>query len=242
MFIINDIPHFKQNLDWECGLTCLKSIIIWSNSSKGEANNSNNGNDIDDTELSGMLNTQSIWSIDLSHVLKCYDIKHTFVTNSPFARDSHAQLSFYKDDWDEDSARVENLFRETMMNNPDNLSIISSPLPITAIIEHLRSLQPIILLVDSCCLCCSSCVKPSRSTFHYQSTNTTTNDNDDSIFMGHFIILIGFDDILDQIIYIDPSSNNDRCVMDVKDIDRARLKPGTDMDTIFIYKNDHQQD
>jgi len=244
IYVIDGIKHFKQRYEWDCGLACLKSIIWFINNSSNNEIINTTTTTIEDGELESILNTKSIWSIDLSNVLNFYDIKHRFTTNSPFVNDSHANLTFYQDDWQEDSTRVQNLFNETLKHNRDSLNIISSPrqLPITMIIDHIKLNQPIILLVDSCCLSCHSCHRHNNNNNNFSFSSLTlstdshnSSSNDDTIFMGHFIILIGFDESLDQIIYIDPSSKDDRCIMNSKDIDRARLKPGTDMDTIFIY-------
>ncbi|KAK5584459.1 hypothetical protein RB653_006070 [Dictyostelium firmibasis] len=246
--LIRNIESIHQRFEWDCGLCCIVSILRWL---KRIDNSCNKNENIEN--IYQILNTKSIWSIDLSNVFSELGVNHKYYTNTIGVKIDHREMQFYKDSWESDSLRVNNLFLKTMDLNPSNLHLVSSSnqLPIKYYIDHISKGLPIILLVDSCHLYCNICKISYKNNFNSNNRNwkemSVDNQNEnnskieDSIenedkddFCGHYIILVGYNYETKEIIYIDPSSNQRFCTITEKNIDNARMKSGTDLDSIFI--------
>lgn len=61
------------------------------------------------------------------------------------------------------------------------------------------------------------------------------NTDPDNIFIGHFVVLFGYDFIHDEFFYHDPSSRYEWCTIHSIILEMARKSCGTDEDIIFIY-------
>ncbi|CAO3650194.1 unnamed protein product [Cunninghamella echinulata] len=53
-------------------------------------------------------------------------------------------------------------------------------------------------------------------------------------YLGHFIVLIGYDPIQDMFIYRDPTINSNYCAIPASIFDKARQSEGTDHDCLVI--------
>ncbi|KAI9301008.1 hypothetical protein BJ944DRAFT_272117 [Cunninghamella echinulata] len=53
-------------------------------------------------------------------------------------------------------------------------------------------------------------------------------------YLGHFIVLIGYDPIQDMFIYRDPTINSNYCAIPAGIFDKARQSEGTDHDCLVI--------
>ncbi|EGC40294.1 hypothetical protein DICPUDRAFT_146833 [Dictyostelium purpureum] len=264
IILIDDIESIKQDSNWDCGVACISSVLKWSNKENYQFG-----------IINEIINTKSIWSIDLSNALTQLQVPHIYYTNSIGVRNDYSENKYYKDNWESDTLRVNQLFFKSLNTAPCNLVLIGSEkqLPIQQFIEHISKKLPIILLVDSNFLNCSKCntkndiYDDNNNNNHistklnsgdylneirdnvannendntnnidnnniYNKTNNTNKMNDDSFF-GHYIVLVGYNYETKEIIYIDPSSNQLYCTISEQDLDNARMKPGTDLDCIFI--------
>ena len=54
------------------------------------------------------------------------------------------------------------------------------------------------------------------------------------LFLGHYIILIGYEQLGDEFIYRDPSIRHRFCKIRTKDFELARSAKGTDDDCIVV--------
>jgi len=206
---ILDIPHHIQQYLWDCGLACVG--MLYSKIA---------GKDVDVKDLKDVVGSTSIWTIDLAYVLHYFKMDFMFCTTQLGVRTEYSTSSFYQQNFDNDEIRVNSLF-ENAKNQ--NISIQNRSVTNQEISERIRRSHAAIVLVDARkinCLC-----HPSRS-LHPKDRNS---------FLGHYILLCGYDGTNDQFFYHDPSCRSrGECVMHGSDLWEARSQYGTDQDILFV--------
>ncbi|RIA89433.1 Guanylyl cyclase [Glomus cerebriforme] len=205
------VPHVLQQNSFDCGPACV-CMVLRGLGFFG----------INLWELNKKVAVSSIWTIDLAFLLRYYapDLDFTFYTTHTGAR---ADDKFYRSSFDEDERRVNRLFSIAKNNN---VNVIRMILPL----ENFRRLLfnskfVIIALVNSRFLKCQLC----------QVYKLRVND-----YVGHFIVLIGFDPNSNCFIYRDPGITEQYCMISMNDFERARRSCGTDEDCIVIRMPSHQ--
>lgn len=72
-----------------------------------------------------------------------------------------------------------------------------------------------------------------------KSSASATDKTKSTGYLGHFIVVIGFDDARRVIVYRNPSSDFEISFTSYENFERARLSFGTDEDILFIYGPPH---
>ncbi|KAI9255268.1 Guanylyl cyclase [Phascolomyces articulosus] len=214
----HSIPHIMQHYDWDCGLACIAMML------KGLGIESNI------EQLAEEIGLTSIWTIDLAFLLRKYEFDFTFYTSVFGTREEYKDVKFYEATFDEDQKRVNKLFASA---KSCSVHIVRMKLPMKDFKRFLFNRQfAIIVLVNARLLRCErceagrGCMASVCGQFFYKISN------DD--YIGHYVILIGYDPTQDIFIYRDPANVNDYCTITMEDFDQARQAEGTDHDCIVV--------
>ncbi|XP_058836763.1 protein GUCD1 [Topomyia yanbarensis] len=216
-FIEHPLVHFRQRFDWDCGLSCIFMLL-------GRSERRQFLNDFKDICRSGGFG-ESTWTIDLCYLLKDFGIKHKYLTTTFGANPSHLGKEYYKC-FNEDEIRVNEKFRNA---NFRGISIETISVPYDYLIQHLGCHGNIILLTSASLLYCDLC-KVNKLSMELRSCLGLK-----SAYMGHYIILCGYDQRIQKFMYRNPAFKDKVCFMSFDAMDRARKANGTDEDIILIY-------
>ncbi|KAI8339516.1 Guanylylate cyclase-domain-containing protein [Chlamydoabsidia padenii] len=161
-------------------------------------------------DLAKQCTVESIWTIDLAYLLGKYATDFTYYTSYFGSRKEYQMDSFYKANFDEDELRVNHLF-----------SAAKRVLPLDDFKRYLSYKRfALLVLVNARLLECVLC----------KEKHTHLDRGNGDGYLGHFVVLIGYDSTNNIFIYRDPATEDSYCVMSTKDLDHARQAQGTDHD------------
>jgi len=83
----------------DCGLACVMMVLRALGVDR-----------VTYEDLAAACNTESIWTVDIAHLLARYRVPATFCTTAPEPRPSYATEPFYAPRFEADAARVRALF------------------------------------------------------------------------------------------------------------------------------------
>lgn len=172
--------------------------------------------DYDLDTLEQLANTRSIWTIDIAHVLvSCGLTSVSFLTTMVGVNHAHTSSPFYAKTIARDRTRVENLFLSAASKGITirEMSISKEQL------QRLLLTHIIILLVDKALLPLSTV--PSSAT---------------TDFMGHYIVVSGYDEWCDEYLIHDPAAENGCSRIGADLLEHARRAQGTDEDVLLIQR------
>jgi len=98
-FSKSNFPHVRQRYDWDCGLVCCQMCLKWVDKAQTFA------------AITSRCTTQSTWSIDLAYLLHGYGIEARYFTITWGTDDSYQAIDYYKENLENDKARVNELFQ-----------------------------------------------------------------------------------------------------------------------------------
>lgn len=216
-FVEHPLVHFRQRYDWDCGLSCILMLLGRNERRTFLADFKNICND-------GGFG-ESTWTIDLCYILKDFGLKHRYFTTTFGANQSHLGKEYYKC-FNADETRVNEKFA--------NASSCGIPIEIMSVShqflqEHLANHGNIILLTNASLLYCDLC-KSNKLSMELRSCLGLKPS-----YMGHYIILCGYDQRIQKFLYRNPAFKDKVCFMSFDSIDKARKASGTDEDIIFLY-------
>jgi hypothetical protein len=220
-------PHIQQSTKDNCGLTAVKMIL--------------QGLEIDYNEPFSKLTFAEVdaeWTIHLAYILAHHSVKD-FTMYTEFVG---VNWSLYQN-----KTNVHELFANAASSNIRVVPVVVSSDNLKRFL-NLRQ-YACILLVNLSLLDCMLC-----DSFFDQASSAGSNAPllpsklaclgwlsfckfkrptcDD--FVGHFIVLIGYDAELDVFYYRDPGKTVARCAIKADVLDLARSCPGTDNDVIIV--------
>ncbi|KAI8051710.1 Guanylyl cyclase [Thamnidium elegans] len=220
-FSDHPIPHLLQDTSWDCGLACVVMTL------KGL------GFTVNLQDVSRQCAVNSVWTIDLAFLLRNYVQDFTYYTSYLGSRKEYQDQKFYQDNFDEDEKRVNKLFA---IAKSCSVHVVRMMLPLDDFKRFLYCKQfAIITLVNARLLRCQLC-KKSRGCLgsvcgHIDMIYERFKGNE---YLGHFIVLIGYDPTEDLIIYRDPAATDEFCTISADDLNEARQSEGTDNDCIVV--------
>ncbi|KAL6769290.1 hypothetical protein ACKKBG_A30430 [Auxenochlorella protothecoides x Auxenochlorella symbiontica] len=195
------VPHIRQCSEWDCGLACA-AMALSALLQKP----------VSVQDIVGEAPQQAAWSIDLAHLLAGRGLKVVLCTRMPGVDTSHARLSFYAAQMEEDAPRVDRLFQEAAAVG---IRVLCASLTDQELLERLSG-SLAILLVDKTC----SMLGVPGGEYH-----------------GHFILVCGFDPRTERFAVMDPSEEGAAPLwLPAARLNAARLVPGTDEDILFLSK------
>ncbi|KAI4455101.1 guanylyl cyclase domain containing protein 1 gucd1 [Holotrichia oblita] len=211
--------HHKQRFNWDCGVSCVLMILPH----EARLNFQNNFNEICKEE--GF--NKSTWTIDLCYLLYRFDIKHKFYTTTLGVHPGYRGNSFYQNVLTKDEKRVNKKFERAKTLG---LKIHKASVSANFIIGHLKD-GPVILLTNAKLLNCERCKLNKISTELRKCLPWPVP------YQGHYIVICGYNSIMQKIYYRNPSFHNRLCTMSLETFEEARKSYGTDEDVILIYNN-----
>ncbi|XP_055599302.1 protein GUCD1 [Uranotaenia lowii] len=216
-FIDHQLVHFRQRYDWDCGLSCIVMLL-------GRHEKLNFLENFKDICHKGGFG-ESTWTIDLCYILRDFDIKHKFLTKVFGANPSHVGKEYYKC-FNADETRVNKKFQQASLNDiPIEVKSISN----IELIKHLAFNGNVILLTNASLLYCDLC-KANKLSIELRSCLGLK-----PTYMGHYIVLCGYDMRIEKFLYRNPAFKDKICYMSFEAVERARKACGTDEDVILIY-------
>ncbi|KAH7306301.1 hypothetical protein KP509_22G005500 [Ceratopteris richardii] len=205
------VPHVEQLCSWDCGLACvlmvLKTLGI-------------EGHDL--KSLGQLCCTSSIWTVDLAHLLRLFNIEVIFLTVTIGANPNFAVETFYKENMEEDGERVNKLFEKApevgiqvqwRSISAQELSklILSGKFLAIALVDKRKLCYP--WLED---LCLSDCCGMMAG------------------YTGHYIVICGYNVDLEEFEIRDPASSSEQGRISLQALDEARKSFGTDEDLLLV--------
>ncbi|KAI9276503.1 Guanylyl cyclase [Sporodiniella umbellata] len=215
------IPHIQQESNWDCGLACVAMIL------KGL------GFTVSLEEIIGQCSINSVWTIDLAFILKNYVQDFTYYTSYLGSRKEYQEQRFYQDDFDQDEKRISRLFA---IAKSCSVHVVRMMLPLDDFKRFLFCKQFVtITLVNARFLKCKLCKKRRGCLGSMCGQLDLLFEKFKGYdYIGHFIVLIGYDPTEDVFIYRDPAIKDQFCIIPAEDFDEARKSEGTDNDCIVI--------
>ncbi|KAI8920327.1 Guanylyl cyclase [Powellomyces hirtus] len=212
MSLVDHIPHRRQLSNWDCGLACV-SMVLASLHHPHTLLGLRGSNAVRD----------GVWTIDLAYLLRKYGIDDfTYYTSYIGVNQQYNRTQFYSATISHDRSRVHSLFAGAHDNN---VRVVAWTLPIDDMIRFLDSNRyAIIILVDLNLLHCRNCKK----------ARARKSKSSAASFVGHYILLVGYDPDSDRFTYRDPGTDHEMCTVDADALHEARRAPGTDCDVIVV--------
>ncbi|XP_020678929.1 protein GUCD1 isoform X2 [Dendrobium catenatum] len=203
-----DVPHVRQQFHWDCGLACV--LMVLRTVGIGH---------IGIHELVDLCSTTSVWTVDLAYLLKRFSISFHFFTVTIGANPNFSDETFYREQLKDDVNRVDGLFEKALetgiviecrsINGVDIAALISSGQYIA------------VALVDK--------IKLSQSQQKDGFFSVGSSD-----YMGHFIVICGYDAEASEFEIRDPASSRKNERVSLECLDCARKCYGTDEDIILV--------
>jgi hypothetical protein len=143
---------------------------------------------------------------------------------------------FYRDSIQEDFKRIHPLFAKASENG---VRVV----PVTLVMDDIKRFllsnrYAIILLVNSNLLSCLTCRKTKKNTLSLFDCCIPTKGykkvQESQEFVGHYIVLIGYDFERDVFLYRDPGVESPLCEMKEEDVQAAYYSQETDRDLIVV--------
>ncbi|KAJ3668908.1 hypothetical protein LUZ60_010858 [Juncus effusus] len=206
-----DVPHVRQTFNWDCGLACVLMVIR----TLGIEN-------YDITDLENFCSTTSIWTVDLAYLLHKFSVNFSFLTITLGVNPHYSAESFYREQLQDDSGRVGELFGKAVN---EGINIQCRSISVNEISLRILSGRYIaVALVDK-----TKLISPWM--------NTTEYLNEESDYMGHYVVICGYDADCGEFEIRDPASSRKYERVSMESLDEARKSFGTDEDILLVSLN-----
>lgn len=203
-----DVPHVRQQFHWDCGLACV--LMVLRTVGIGHC---------DIHQLVDLCSTTSVWTVDLAYLLKRFSVSFHFFTVTIGANPNFSDETFYREQLQEDLRRVDGLFEKALETG---ITIDCRSISGVGIATLISSGQYIaVALVDK--------IKLSQSQQKDGFMSVGSSD-----YMGHFIVICGYDAEASEFEIRDPASSRKNERVSLECLDRARKCYGTDEDIILV--------
>ncbi|XP_071789942.1 protein GUCD1-like isoform X1 [Asterias amurensis] len=228
-----NVPHIIQSEDWDCGLACVKMILSYINPAFKDKQE-------DFNVICDKLNfSKSVWTIDLANILVEFNVKHQLYTITLEVDPSYEDLGFYHEfiaeDFVTEQHRINKLFKSA-----SSLGIKADKGQVTheEIVNHLSNQNPAVVLIDDTVLHCQECSARSVEELGCGlECLTLFNKDKEQGYIGHFIVLCGYDKMKQHFLYRNPGIESELCACTFSNLEEARRSRGTDEDILFVYQS-----
>ncbi|KAI8905506.1 Guanylyl cyclase [Gorgonomyces haynaldii] len=211
--MLDSVPHIPQLTTTDCGLAAV-SMILTALCKPG----------VSVPELMRVRQISSEWTIQLAYILAYFQVTDfTMYTSYIGVNWQHSTNKFYGS-LSQDMKIVHSLFAKAQDHQVRVVPLIVS-------MENLKRFMSadqyacIVLVNLNDLVLVSCCISYGKSGYQFLT---------ESEFVGHYIVLIGYDAEQDIFFYRDPGTNAQVCTITSQDLDRARSAQGTDHDLIIV--------
>ncbi|KAK3138606.1 hypothetical protein QOZ80_5AG0371020 [Eleusine coracana subsp. coracana] len=207
-----DVPHVQQAFNWDCGLACVLMVLRTL------------GNDYCGgiADLEKLCRTTSIWTVDLAYLLNKFSVSFSFLTVTLGANPQYSAETFYREQLQEDIDRVDELFGRAI---DAGISI------------HCRSISAYhiaFLVLSGHCIAIALVDKTKLNSSWMNDIHDVQHLNEESEYMGHYVVICGYDADSCEFEIRDPASSRKRERVTMKSLDEARKSFGTDEDILLV--------
>jgi len=217
-----ELTHVTQIESWDCGIACLLMTLRWLRDRSDTKRTLSRDEEKERTWMLKTVTSESIWSIDLVHLLqkirnrRILGFNYLFASKALQVDQHHRDLSFYEEAFSDDQSRVTELFNQAKEQGWPLIQL-----------EHQLDLTQVVQLVSR-----SDCIAIALvdNTILMQKLDTDT-------YAGHYIIISGVEtneknDLIFQIHNPDSSKPIEYITSSL--FEKAWRARGTDEDIIFI--------
>ncbi|KAA8500060.1 Protein GUCD1 [Porphyridium purpureum] len=207
--------HVRQRFSWDCGLACAEMVLRARRVHAG----------IDARTLRSIVQTTSVWTIDVAYLLAALGLKLKYYTLQAGVRQEYRKQPFYMEHLDADSERVQALFDAAAKNG---VRVEERAVSLEWFKSSIALGRILIVLVDKRFLTCQICSKSA------QSLASSAVERLYPGFLGHYIMVYGYDQELDSFWIKDPATSKKSCLIRARVLESARRAFGTDEDVLCI--------
>ncbi|XP_042510281.1 guanylyl cyclase 1-like [Macadamia integrifolia] len=212
-----EVPHVSQLHSWDCGLACVSMALRTLEIEHGDLHT-----------LGKLCHTTSIWTVDLAYILQKFSVSFCFFTITLGANPNFSVETFYKEQLTNDLVRVDRLFQQALEAGISIQRRSISGEEISFLV--LSGKYIVIALVDQYKLDQASLEDVRDSGFC----------GGDSGYIGHYIVVCGYDADRDEFEIRDPASSRKSTWISLQCLDEAHKSFGTDEDLILISLEKHE--
>ncbi|XP_065830492.1 protein GUCD1-like [Oscarella lobularis] len=220
------IQHVQQVKNWDCGLASAQMVlktILGHRFSSDEFSE----------KCRELAFETNVWTIDVACLLQKFGVEHLYCTVTLGVDETYAEKRFYREDFNSEEARVNQLFRDA---DKTGLKIEKRSVTIDEIDKHLRENKVAIVLVDSITL--NSGESQTSCCFRFfHSEKRNRHSNKDEEYAGHYIVVCGYNKSKRTIAYHDPALEQGPTHTSLEVFEQARKCHGTDEDIVFVKIN-----
>ncbi|KAG8085800.1 hypothetical protein GUJ93_ZPchr0010g9035 [Zizania palustris] len=214
-----DVPHVQQAFTWDCGLACVLMVLRTL------------GIDCCDdiADLEKLCRTTSIWTVDLAYLLNKFSVYFSFFTVTLGANPQYSAETFYREQLQEDIDRVDELFGKALEAG------------ISIQCRSISAYDIAFLLLSGHCIAIALVDKTKLNSSWMNGLQDMQHLSEDSDYMGHYVVICGYDADACEFEIRDPASFRQRERVSMKSLDVARKSFGTDEDIILLRRTQQQQ-
>ncbi|KAL6841340.1 hypothetical protein ACP4OV_028858 [Aristida adscensionis] len=207
-----DVPHVKQAFTWDCGLACVLMVLrtLGIHCCHGIA------------DLEKLCRTTSIWTVDLAYLLNKFSVSFSFLTVTLGANPQYSAETFYREQLQEDIDRVDELFGKALDSG------------ISIQCRSISAYDIAFLLLSGHCIAIALVDKTKLNSSWMNEVHDVRQLNEESDYMGHYIVICGYDADACEFEIRDPASSRKREMVAMKSLDEARKSFGTDEDILLV--------
>ncbi|XP_026666397.1 guanylyl cyclase 1 isoform X2 [Phoenix dactylifera] len=228
-----DVPHVRQLFNWDCGLACVLMVL------KTLGIDHYNIHD-----LEKLCCTTSIWTVDLAYLLHKFSVSFSFLTVTLGVNPEFSAESFYREQLQDDVGRVDGLFKKAL---EAGISIQVYVLHVTAcylvsvmgLFLRCRSISGkdiSVLILSGQCIAVALVDKMKLRRTWLKDVHVPEWYGRNSDYMGHYVIICGYDADTDEFEIRDPASSRKSERVPMQFLDEARKSFGTDEDILLCIK------
>lgn len=215
--------HIRQTESWDCGIACLLMIQRWLREQRPNSTGNISLDELTDRDwILKQVNTESIWSIDLVHILeqlhktKKLNFRYLFASKVLEVDQHHKNLSYYEKSFSDDQTRVTQLFQKAQQESWPLIKL-----------EGQLDLAQVASLVS----------RPDCVAIALVDNTILTQKGESSTYVGHYIIISGVykdSENCDTFQIHNPDSLRPLDHVTFPIFEKAWRAQGTDEDIIFL--------
>mmetsp|Transcript_20180 Transcript_20180/g.29953 ORF Transcript_20180/g.29953 Transcript_20180/m.29953 type:complete len:281 (-) Transcript_20180:273-1115(-) len=211
--------HIQQTESWDCGIACLLMVLRWLRDNLSSPEKKSFDEQADRVWALKTVNTESIWSIDLVHVLqqirktKKLKFSYLFASRALEVDLHHQHLSYYEESFLDDQIRVTRLFQQA---KEEDWSLIK--------LDAQLDLVQVASLVG----------RPDCLAIALVDNMVLMQKAESSNYAGHYIIISGVHSDKETFQIHNPDSLNPMDYISFPIFEKAWRAQGTDEDIIFL--------
>lgn len=207
-----DVPHVQQAFTWDCGLACVLMVLrtLGLDCCHGIA------------ELEKLCRTTSVWTVDLAYLLHKFSVNFSFFTVTIGANPQYSAETFYREQLQEDIDRVDELFGKAL---DAGISIQR---------RSISAYDIAFLILSGHCIAIALVDKSKLNSSWMNDVHDMQQFDEDSDYMGHYVVICGYDADACEFEIRDPASSRKREMVPMKSLDEARKSFGTDEDILLV--------